>query len=676
MPRTRSEPAPQLDDALDTPSLGEPEAQPAHVGARLASHRRPGRRRKKRGLFGPLFLLALLGGAGYGGYRWWKSRQIVTRDERATYTIARGDLPIIIIENGSLGALKSEIIKSKVEGSVTVISLVDEGTIITEADVKNGKILVELDASGFGERLEQQEITHASAKATFESAKDALSIQKSDSESKIKDGILNVKFSLMDLQQYVGGTLAKASLAREADLLKIADLLFRQAGEQRIFVEAELTKAMAEVEQALKESAKDNVDPNAKRTKRETDPPRLPTMDDRLGGTALQKKRTLDSDIALTMEEFKRAADKLIWTARLEKKGFVSSNDLEADQLALKRQQIAMDQALTDRELFLRYEFPKEAEKLLSLYEERGKELERIKARARSAISQAEVALNSAEAKFIVQDRRLKNLREQRDYCTIKATTPGLVIYGTVGGSWRSRGSPLEVGATVHERQQLIRMPDISSLAIGIDVHEALVDKVELGMPARVKIGPFPDMKLTGKVHKIAVLAKSQWYNPDLKEYETTISIDGVHGSLKPGMSAEVEILVATLKDVIQVPVQAVTARSGKTVVYVLDDKGNEEARNVVTGEANENFVEIKEGLEEGETILLEAPQILEAEENGNGKKDDKDEKSTPAMPDMKSKMGAPAKTASPGGDRGGKSRAKGGSRKSGRPSRGGKKTE
>jgi RND family efflux transporter MFP subunit len=551
-----------------------------------------------------------------------------------------------------------------------VISIVEEGTVITEEDVRNGKVLVELDSSAIAERLEQQEITHASAKAAFDSAREALDIQRSDSESKIKDGMLNVKFSHMDLQQYVGEDLAKAALAKEADLLKIADILYREAREQRAFIEAELAKAMAEVEQALKEPAREDVDPNKPSEETSASGPRLPSMDDRLGGTALQKKRTLDSDIALTIEEFKRAADKLMWTARLEKKGFVSSNDLEADQLALKRQQIAMDQALTDRELFLRYEFPKEAEKLLSLYEERGKELERIKARARSAISQAEVELKSAEAKFIVQDRRLKNLKEQRDYCTIRATTPGLVIYGTVGGSWRSRGSPIEVGSTVHERQELIRMPDISSLAVGIDVHESLIDKVEKGMPARVKVDVFPDMKLTGKVHKIAVLAKSEWFNPDLKEYETTISIDGVHDSLKPGMSAEVEIHVATLKNVLQVPIQAVTARSGKTVVYVLDSKGNEEAREVVTGEANDRFVEIRDGLREGEVILLEAPQLLGPEEEKQEKEKEKTDRNGPPEPPAvrgttKGGQGPPK-----GKGTSGRSRPEGKSPRKGRPPR------
>jgi len=192
-------------------------------------------------------------------------------------------------------------------------------------------------------------------------------------------------------------------------------------------------------------------------------------------------------------------------------------------------------------------------------------------------------------------------------------------------------------------------------------------------MPARVKIDAFPEMKLTGKVHKVAVLAKSEWFNPDLKEYETTISIDGVHPSLKPGMSAEVEILVGTLRNVIRIPIQAVTARAGNTVVFLLDGSGNEEVREVVTGEANESFVEIKSGLVEGDVVLLEAPQTIEPEEGEDVKRPDKDVKDSSGPPSGANRTkGTPPS----GAARDGKSRSKGGPRKSGRPPRGEKKPD
>jgi len=49
--------------------------------------------------------------------------------------------------------------------------------------------------------------------------------------------------------------------------------------------------------------------------------------------------------------------------------------------------------------------------------------------------------------------------------------------------------------------------------------------------------------------------SQNRWLNPDLKVYLTTITIDGTHDWVKPGMSAKVEILVDRLADVVYVPV-------------------------------------------------------------------------------------------------------------------------
>ena len=96
--------------------------------------------------------------------------------------------------------------------------------------------------------------------------------------------------------------------------------------------------------------------------------------------------------------------------------------------------------------------------------------------------------------------------------------------------------------------------------------------------------------------------------NPDLKVYPTTIKIDGEHDWLRPGMSAEVEILVDRLEDVIYVPLQAVSYFDDQRVVYV--SRGNQvERREVETGTFSESFIEIRSGLREGEELLLLPPQ-------------------------------------------------------------------
>ncbi len=73
-------------------------------------------------------------------------------------------------------------------------------------------------------------------------------------------------------------------------------------------------------------------------------------------------------------------------------------------------------------------------------------------------------------------------------------------------------------------------------------------------------------------------------------------------------MSAEVEILVAKLEDVIYVPLQAVTYWDDKRVVYV-DNFGNPEQREVEVGTFSDSFIEITAGLRAGDEVLLLPPQ-------------------------------------------------------------------
>ncbi len=75
-------------------------------------------------------------------------------------------------------------------------------------------------------------------------------------------------------------------------------------------------------------------------------------------------------------------------------------------------------------------------------------------------------------------------------------------------------------------------------------------------------------------------------------------------------MSAEVEILVQRLEDVVQVPLQAVTTSENSKVCYVANG-GAPEKRVVETGEFNESFIQIAKGLEPGEEVLLRPPRSL-----------------------------------------------------------------
>jgi hypothetical protein len=103
--------------------------------------------------------------------------------------------------------------------------------------------------------------------------------------------------------------------------------------------------------------------------------------------------------------------------------------------------------------------------------------------------------------------------------------------------------------------------------------------------------------------------------NPDLKVYKTLVSIDGSHDFLKTRMSCKVEVFIRQLQDVILVPIQVVANRRGKKVLYVIEAQGDTQEREVKTGAFNATFVQIVEGLSEGEEVLLNPPLFTESAE-------------------------------------------------------------
>jgi multidrug efflux pump subunit AcrA (membrane-fusion protein) len=137
---------------------------------------------------------------------------------------------------------------------------------------------------------------------------------------------------------------------------------------------------------------------------------------------------------------------------------------------------------------------------------------------------------------------------------------------------------------------------------------------------------------LTGEITKVGVLPDSQnrWMNPDNKVYLCTVTISDVTDWLKPGMSTKVEVLVNKLADVVYVPIQAVTPIEGKHYCFVGPDR-----REVEIGEFNDEFIEIKKGLEAGERVALRLPDGVE-KDNGSKPKppaESEKEKTTAAAP-------------------------------------------
>ncbi|MBI5775654.1 MAG: efflux RND transporter periplasmic adaptor subunit [Verrucomicrobia bacterium] len=116
------------------------------------------------------------------------------------YQVKRGDFLISIVEGGQLKAVNEISVRSELEGTTRIISIVPEG-----AFVKKGDLLVELDSSDLRDRLNSQEVVQQNAQFAAVQAKESLAITRSLVESNIKEMELKVEFAKSDLEKYNEG---------------------------------------------------------------------------------------------------------------------------------------------------------------------------------------------------------------------------------------------------------------------------------------------------------------------------------------------------------------------------------------------------------------------------------------------------------------------------------------
>ena len=485
--------------------------------------------------------------------------------ETVLFTVERGDLIISVTESGDIKAVKSVDIKSKVEGRNTIVNIVPEGTMITPEDVNDGKVLVELDSSRLKEQVAQKEIDFTTAKASFADANESYLIQVKQNESDVTAAKLKVKFALMDFQKHLGGGIAQEVI-------------------EKMESDPNLNPDMTSLIN----------DPNS------------------LGGAASQRVDTLEDAILLARGNLEKASDVLKGTQELHDANYASELELKGAELDVSMYKVQERAAVKELKLYQLYDFPKEAETFLSNYNEAKLELVRTQARARAQLAQAKAKFTSAKATFEMQRKRLEKLYNQIEACIIKAPAVGQVVYWSSTQQWvRTR---IEQGAEISEGYKIITIPDASKMKVEIKVHETWIDKIEPNQPAKITIAAFPDKAFTGKVLKKAPLADQQnFLNPDLKVYVTDVSIGGTHDFLKTGMTGKVEVLIDELHDVLYVPIQSVVTVDEKEMCYVMASS-RAEKREVETGLFNDNFVEIKSGLNEGEKVLFNPPRWTASE--------------------------------------------------------------
>lgn len=161
----------------------------------------------------------------------------------------------------------------------------------------------------------------------------------------------------------------------------------------------------------------------------------------------------------------------------------------------------------------------------------------------------------------------------------------------------------------VNVGQVVAHLTNYQDLQTVVQIDELDIPKIKKDQTVSLTVNAYPDNAYTGKVTAVANEGTS---TNGVSNFEVTIHIDK-SDNLKVGMSTEASILTASKEDALYVPLDGVyTKNSQKYVVIASSSTDNQttgtEQKTVKTGLSNEDYVEITEGVKEGETIQL--PQL------------------------------------------------------------------
>jgi HlyD family secretion protein len=249
---------------------------------------------------------------------------------------------------------------------------------------------------------------------------------------------------------------------------------------------------------------------------------------------------------------------------------------------------------------------------------------------AKSNYLSTKASYDAAEANVAQSQASLKEILDQLSKTTILSPMDGVVTKLNVELGERVFGAGFSMGTDI------MTVSDLNNIEAVVDVDENDVVLVALGDTATIKVDAFKDKKFKGIVSEIGNSANTSGLGTqeEVVNFEVKIKILDPNNELRPGMSCNVDIETETVRDVISVPIQSVTTRSDVNVQQKPAEGGNDSFVKVKTGKENksetnkpkevvflvnngkaklvqvetgisdDNYIQIKKGLDGGENVV------------------------------------------------------------------------
>lgn len=309
-------------------------------------------------------------------------------------------------------------------------------------------------------------------------------------------------------------------------------------------------------------------------------------------GRFVKELADLQKQLAVAESRLLNATNRLKHSEMMKRSEYASDLEVEERDFAVEQARLNVDLTKTRIEVLENFT--------------RKEELVRL----RGELAVAEATHEADVERALADRKRLDRASQELRFCEIKAESEGLVIYPRAE-EWKE-APDIEEGATVHKDQILLLMPDLSQMQVKVGIHESMIDRIYPGMKARVTLNR---IAMDGEVSFVASVAKpAGWWTGNVVKYDVIVSLPETEG-LKPGMSVEVEILLATHENVVAIPAAAVLETAEGFACWILDGE-KAVRREVVLGDNSEMQIVVLDGIREGEQVVLDPlANVPEAQE-------------------------------------------------------------
>jgi len=266
------------------------------------------------------------------------------------------------------------------------------------SQVKAGDLLLEMDPTSFVQKKEAQDIVVIRSEALLVSETENLVVVKNAAKTEIDDAKLAIMLAELDLKKYLGADLKDYS----------------------------------------------KQDPTAE------DEGEYPKLFQQAQGA-----------ITIAEEELKRAQERVTWSTKLEKDGYLTRTELQADILAAKKAQLGVSSAKSDLAVLKKYTYARKLAELQNGLLKAERALKPVERKAAANIRQAEADVTATTSEHKRHLDLQKKYADQIKECKIYAPVKGQVVYATTTSHrHRERSEELKKGANIRERQELFHMPN------------------------------------------------------------------------------------------------------------------------------------------------------------------------------------------------------------------------